>query len=102
MNLKSAKEQLFLINVRHFARKPVNAFNEEYVDHHHTSTHTHHQNCSSTHRFWTELGRVFDNINEDGNVRAVVLSSGLPKLFTAGLDRQPFRPQVYVHLLMRL
>ncbi|KAI5118346.1 hypothetical protein M0805_009149 [Coniferiporia weirii] len=46
-------------------RDPVNAFNET---------------------FWTELGQVFDAISEDGDVRAVVLASAIPKFFTAGLD----------------
>ena len=37
-------------------------------------------------RFWTELGELFDKIGSDGAVRAVVLASALPKMFTAGLD----------------
>ncbi|KAI0756167.1 ClpP/crotonase [Daedaleopsis nitida] len=36
--------------------------------------------------FWTELGRTFDAISEDGSIRAVVLASALPKLFSAGID----------------
>jgi len=47
------------------AREPVNAFDEN---------------------LWTNLGEAFDKINEDGDARAVVLASALPKLFTAGLD----------------
>lgn len=47
------------------SRAPVNAFHEAY---------------------WTELGQVFDNISKDPSVRAVVLSSALPKLFSAGID----------------
>ncbi|KAJ7090727.1 Delta2-dienoyl-CoA-isomerase [Mycena belliarum] len=48
------------------ARKPVNAFS---VD------------------FWTAYGALFDRIVAEGrDVRAVVLSSALPKLFTAGID----------------
>ena len=37
-------------------------------------------------RFWTELGQLFDKISRDGGVRAVVLASAFPKVFTAGLD----------------
>ncbi|KAH8111167.1 ClpP/crotonase [Phellopilus nigrolimitatus] len=37
-------------------------------------------------RLWTEFGQLFDKISGDGAVRAVVLASALPKLFTAGLD----------------
>jgi len=48
----------------HFS-PPVNAFNEA---------------------FWRELGSVFGSIAKDGDVRAIVLASALPKLFTAGLD----------------
>ncbi|KAJ7116975.1 ClpP/crotonase-like domain-containing protein [Mycena epipterygia] len=48
------------------SRKPVNAFSVE---------------------FWTEYGALFDRITEEGrDVRALVLSSALPKLFTAGID----------------
>ncbi|KAJ6523505.1 Delta2-dienoyl-CoA-isomerase [Mycena vulgaris] len=48
------------------SRKPVNAFSVE---------------------FWTEYGALFDRITAEGrDVRAVVLSSALPKLFTAGID----------------
>lgn len=39
-------------------------------------------------RFWTEYGRVFDNIALLPDVRAVVLASALPKLFSAGIDCQ--------------
>ncbi|PIL30049.1 hypothetical protein GSI_07961 [Ganoderma sinense ZZ0214-1] len=46
-------------------RSPVNAFDEE---------------------FWTELGHVFDRISEEPTVRAVVLASAIPKLFSAGID----------------
>ncbi|CAE6421716.1 unnamed protein product [Rhizoctonia solani] len=46
-------------------RGPVNAFNQP---------------------FWEELGSTFDKISRDGTVRAVVLSSTNPKIFTAGLD----------------
>ncbi|EJD04628.1 ClpP/crotonase [Fomitiporia mediterranea MF3/22] len=37
-------------------------------------------------RLWTELGQVFDKIDKDGAVRAVVLASAFSKIFTAGLD----------------
>jgi len=47
------------------SRGPVNAFNESY---------------------WRQFGQLFDRINEDGSVRAVVLSSVFPKVFSAGLD----------------
>ncbi|CAE6512132.1 unnamed protein product [Rhizoctonia solani] len=46
-------------------RGPVNAFNQP---------------------FWEELGATFDKISRDGTIRAVVLSSTNPKIFTAGLD----------------
>ncbi|KAI0353216.1 ClpP/crotonase [Trametes cingulata] len=47
------------------SRNPVNAFHEP---------------------FWTELGRVFDGLSQEPSVRAVVLASALPKLFSAGID----------------
>ncbi|EKM60312.1 uncharacterized protein PHACADRAFT_246170 [Phanerochaete carnosa HHB-10118-sp] len=47
------------------SRTPVNAFHGTY---------------------WAEFGRVFDNISKNPGVRAVVLASALPKLFSAGLD----------------
>lgn len=37
-------------------------------------------------RFWSEYGDVFDRISLEGDVRAVVVASALPKLFSAGLD----------------
>ncbi|KAH7338338.1 ClpP/crotonase-like domain-containing protein [Rhizoctonia solani] len=46
-------------------RGPVNAFNQP---------------------FWEELGSTFNKISRDGSVRAVVLSSSHPKIFTPGLD----------------
>ena len=47
-------------------RGPVNAFSDEFLQ---------------------AYGRVFDSLTEDGyDVRAVVLSSAFPKIFTAGLD----------------
>ncbi|CAE6444496.1 unnamed protein product [Rhizoctonia solani] len=46
-------------------RGPVNAFNQP---------------------LWEELGSTFDKISRDGTIRAVVLSSTNPKIFTAGLD----------------
>jgi delta(3,5)-delta(2,4)-dienoyl-CoA isomerase len=48
-----------------FARKPVNAFSEE---------------------FWKEYGSIFDKLSTFGDVRVVVVSSAVPKFFTAGLD----------------
>ncbi|GJE89233.1 ClpP/crotonase [Phanerochaete sordida] len=47
------------------SRGPVNAFHEP---------------------FWREFGRVFNDISNDPSVRAVVLASSLPKLFSGGLD----------------
>lgn len=48
------------------ARAPVNAFNVEY---------------------WSAFGKLFDDITEDGyDVRALVLCSSFPNIFTAGLD----------------
>ncbi|KAJ7450196.1 Delta2-dienoyl-CoA-isomerase [Mycena latifolia] len=48
------------------SRKPVNAFSGE---------------------LWADYGKLFDRITDEGrDVRAVVLSSALPKLFTAGID----------------
>ncbi|KAI0770920.1 ClpP/crotonase [Trametes elegans] len=47
------------------SRAPVNAFHEP---------------------FWMELGQIFDKISQDPTVRAVVLASALPKLFSAGID----------------
>ncbi|EIW75976.1 Delta2-dienoyl-CoA-isomerase [Coniophora puteana RWD-64-598 SS2] len=50
-------------------RQPVNAFHEE---------------------FWTEYSRVFDEISAQtsADIRVVVLSSALPKIFSAGIDFQ--------------
>ncbi|KAH7099757.1 ClpP/crotonase [Auriculariales sp. MPI-PUGE-AT-0066] len=39
-------------------------------------------------RFWKEFGRAFDQISLDVNVRAVVVSSAFPKVFSAGIDFQ--------------
>ncbi len=48
------------------SRPPVNAFNSEY---------------------WKAYGRLFDDLIEDGyDVRALVLASSFPTVFTAGLD----------------
>ncbi|KAJ3517664.1 hypothetical protein NLJ89_g361 [Agrocybe chaxingu] len=48
------------------ARAPVNAFSVE---------------------FWTAYGKLFDTLTEDGyDVRALVVSSAFPKIFTAGID----------------
>ncbi|KAF8841431.1 ClpP/crotonase [Paxillus ammoniavirescens] len=58
----------FVLHVE-LARGPVNAFTTE---------------------FWTEYGAVFDRVSEGeyGDVRAVVLSSVLEKIFSAGIDFQ--------------
>ncbi|OAX35881.1 ClpP/crotonase [Rhizopogon vinicolor AM-OR11-026] len=49
-------------------RKPVNAFNTE---------------------FWKEYGRTFDTLStHHDDIRAVILSSAFPKIFSAGLDFQ--------------
>ena len=37
-------------------------------------------------RFWVEYGEVFEKISREQDVRAVVLASSLPKVFSAGLD----------------
>ncbi|KAG8981484.1 hypothetical protein FRB93_008664 [Tulasnella sp. JGI-2019a] len=37
---------------------------------------------------WLELRTTFDSISRDGDIRAVVLGSNLPKVWTAGLDRK--------------
>ncbi|KAI8983164.1 ClpP/crotonase [Trametes punicea] len=55
------------------SRGPVNAFHELSL-----------LTCISS--FWTELGEVFDRISQEPTVRAVVLASALPKLFSAGID----------------
>ncbi|KAF9232071.1 Delta2-dienoyl-CoA-isomerase [Melanogaster broomeanus] len=45
-------------------------------------------------RLWTEYGLVFDNVSagEYGDIRAVVLSSALPKVFSAGIDSPSLPP----------
>ena len=49
-------------------RGPVNAFSNEFLQ---------------------AYSKLFDSLVEDGyDVRAVVLSSAFPKIFTAGLDRE--------------
>ncbi|KAG8896850.1 hypothetical protein FRB99_008609 [Tulasnella sp. 403] len=35
---------------------------------------------------WEELGSIFEQVNQDGDIRAVVLASNLPKFWTAGID----------------
>ncbi|KAH9920527.1 ClpP/crotonase [Epithele typhae] len=47
------------------SRAPVNAFHEP---------------------FWVEMGKIFDKLGEEPTVRAVVLASAIPKLFSAGID----------------
>ncbi|KAF9218616.1 Delta2-dienoyl-CoA-isomerase [Gyrodon lividus] len=58
----------FVLHVE-LARGPVNAFTTE---------------------FWTEYGAVFDRVSagDYGDIRVVVLSSALPKAFSAGIDFQ--------------
>ena len=36
--------------------------------------------------FWTDFRRVFEQVAEDSSVRAIVVSGGASKHFTAGLD----------------
>jgi Delta3,5-Delta2,4-dienoyl-CoA isomerase len=44
-------------------------------------------NLEFSRRYWREYGKLFDTLADDtSDIRAVVLSSSLPKLFTAGLD----------------
>ncbi|KAL5534875.1 hypothetical protein ACEPAG_1340 [Sanghuangporus baumii] len=62
IKVTSPSQHVLLVELQ---RKPVNAFHEP---------------------FWTELGQLFDKISKDGAVRAVVLASAFPKMFTAGLD----------------
>jgi hypothetical protein len=50
-------------------------------------------------RFWTEYGTLFDKIHAAGDIRAVVVSSALPNIFTAGLDcerRTVHQPQSFI------
>lgn len=47
------------------ARPPVNAFHQP---------------------MWEELGATFDRLSRDGQVKAIVLASNNPKIWTAGLD----------------
>lgn len=54
----------FVLHVE-LARSPVNAFSEP---------------------FWREYGTLFDDIAKDPTIRAAVLSSGLQKAFSVGVD----------------
>lgn len=64
-SIKVTKPRPLVAHVQ-LARGPVNAFHAE---------------------FWKEYVAVFDNVREwYGDVRAVVLSSSLPKVFCAGID----------------
>lgn len=47
-------------------------------------------------RFWLEFGRVFDDIGKDPSVRAVVLASAIPKIFSAGIDCTPIMSHLMV------
>ncbi|KAF7303681.1 Delta-2 dienoyl-CoA isomerase [Mycena indigotica] len=64
------------------SRSPVNAFSTEQVGY--------SLGCislTSSLRFWTAYGALFDRITrERRDVRALVVSSALPKLFSAGID----------------
>ncbi|KAF8318390.1 ClpP/crotonase [Clavulina sp. PMI_390] len=51
--------------VLELARAPVNAFNDD---------------------FWGDLGATFNKVSLDGDIKAIVLASSMPKVFTAGLD----------------
>jgi len=61
VKVSEASPHVFLIELD---RKPLNAFSKE---------------------FWTEYGQVLDNI-ASRDVRAAVISSAMPAIFTAGLD----------------
>ncbi|OBZ79633.1 Delta(3,5)-Delta(2,4)-dienoyl-CoA isomerase, mitochondrial [Grifola frondosa] len=62
VKVTSPEHNVVLVEI---SRKPVNAFHEP---------------------LWTELGRVFDKISQEPEVRVVVLASALPKMFSAGID----------------
>ncbi|GJE89241.1 ClpP/crotonase [Phanerochaete sordida] len=62
MKVSEPEPHVLLVEI---VRAPVNAF---------------HEAC------WTEFDLVFDKISTDPSVRAVVLASSLPKLFSAGID----------------
>jgi len=63
--LKVSEFSPHLLHVE-LSRKPLNSFSSEYL---------------------REYGKLFDTLAEDpSDIRAVVLSSSIPKLFTAGLD----------------
>ena len=42
---------------------------------------------TQTYRCWTGLAQIFEKLSREPNVRAVVLASANPKLFSAGIDR---------------
>ncbi|OJA12634.1 hypothetical protein AZE42_04482 [Rhizopogon vesiculosus] len=65
--------------------KPVNAFNTEWV----RSALSIVKTPLKLHRFWKEYGRTFDTLStHHDDIRAVILSSAFPKIFSAGLDFQ--------------
>ncbi|KAJ8483086.1 hypothetical protein ONZ45_g14724 [Pleurotus djamor] len=64
---------------------PVNAFNTEYAAFHIPNVPL--LTLKYVISFWTQYSQVFERISREGSdVRAVVLASANPKLFTAGLD----------------
>ena len=55
--------------------------------------------------FLREYGQLFDSLSRDGyDVRALVLSSAIPKVFTAGIDcmYSPFFPIGLKNMIMQL
>ncbi|KIM78627.1 hypothetical protein PILCRDRAFT_824262 [Piloderma croceum F 1598] len=67
VKVSEASPHVFLVELN---RKPLNAFSKE---------------------FWVEYGEIFDKINlKSHDVRAIVISSANPKIFTAGIDFQSF------------
>jgi delta(3,5)-delta(2,4)-dienoyl-CoA isomerase len=64
-NIKVSEPSSHVLHLQ-LVRNPVNAFSNG---------------------FWEEYGQLFDRLSEETtDTRVVVLSSGLPKLFTAGID----------------
>jgi len=61
-NISTPAKNILLLEI---SRPPVNAFSEEA---------------------WEELQSIFEQISVDGDIRAVVLASSNPKIFTAGID----------------
>ncbi|KAF7294527.1 Delta-2 dienoyl-CoA isomerase [Mycena indigotica] len=80
--LAVSEPEPYILHVE-LSRPPVNAFSIEQVEpwlHVSLSTDT-------TRRFWRAYGALFDRIIQEGrDVRAVVVSSALSKVFSAGID----------------